>query len=543
MTNMDALRNKPVGLFRMDDATPFTDYSGYNRSGTLSGTEKKGVPLTVDATYSQLLDSTTTATFASPVYGPGSELRPFSLSAVICPVLTTGSADQQILSNQNIYDGLTLNGTVVSFSTRYTNTGEAKCSYDLGSVRRADLVGVHTREKNSLYVDGKLVDEVDISTAQRADTYAAPNSNLYSGLTTGSQGVLVNNIGMFNRILQPEEISRMSTENARRATGNVPRMYDGQDIFVSTAVRTPYLDTGWFDEEDWRNANLNNVTTDGEQLVATMNNGLTMAGTWTDSVDLYSGTTPTPLNSMYLWWESKNATVEASVDGTTWVSVTRGQNLSIIPTGFDPTNKALYVRITFAAGLSEAYVDSMRVVGFTSSTAVSNNRVVTYNNPVTTMGEFVPAEMRNNWGSRIGSGGSISIAPDVIGDTPMAVRTIEVWIRPETAGLSVGATGSFTNYLNGSAGAASGARIGEWSVVHFVAAADVTSNITISGGEGTVGKVAIYPNALTASEIAAIVANYTGVYTQRYDMTGIVSIAESGAPATIYAHDWEIQSS
>jgi hypothetical protein len=329
----------------------------------------------------------------------------------------------QILSNQYRYDGLSIDGTKISFSTRYKNTGEAKATYDMQVAQKVDIVGVHTDAKNSLYVNGVLVAEVDITPAQQADTYDAPDANLYSGRGMSSQTLLVNNLATFSRALQTEEVAALWRSNNRRPEGSIPKMYGGEDVLVSTAVRPLFLDTGWYTDEDWNAASLTGVAVEDGQLNATMSGGLTKQGYWIDSVDLYTGETPVAVNSVNLWWNGINETVEASIDGTTWAAVVKGQNLSIIPTGFDPTNKALYIRVSFPAGKTEAYVDSLEVNGYSSSTAMSNNRLLTYTNPAVVFDEQTPALLRDDWGVRLSGTGSIRVSPDT-SETPTNPATL-----------------------------------------------------------------------------------------------------------------------
>jgi hypothetical protein len=538
---MEALRFKPVAYFRGDDTSPFQDYSGYNAAGVLnSGTESHGLPLTSDATYSQRFDQTSQGLFQAPVYVKGKEASPFTLAAVIYPVITGATGNQQVISHGGRFDGISINGTVISFGTFYTNTGQATASYDIKLAKRTEVVGVHTQTKNSLYIDGILVSEVDITSGQQADSYDIVDSNFICGYTAvTTQKVLVNGLGFYGRALQSEEVASLYRANSRRVLGSVPKQFGGEDILLGTAIRIPYLDTGWSTEEEWKSAQLSGVVVDNGQLTATMNNGLTMSGTWIDSIDLYNGATPSPVNSVNMWWDGKNETVEASIDGTTWSAVTKGTNLSIIPEGFDPINKALYIRVTFPAGVDAAYIDNMQVKGYMGNTAVSNNRIVTYTNPVAAFSEQAPADLRDDWGVRMNTtAATVVISPDTTSEVPLPVRTVEVWVKP-TGTYGTGIAGTFTGYVNGVVNGP--IPQGEWSILHYAFTANVTGIITLSGA-AQIGKVAIYDTALSQADVNAIIANYTGVQKARYDASASVTITEPATPAVIYAHDWSIQS-
>jgi hypothetical protein len=306
---------------------------------------------------------------------------------------------------------------------------------------------------------------------------------------------------------------------------------------VGPAARTPYLDTGWYSEDDWEDASLFDVVVDDGQLHASMKDGLTLSGTWIDSVDLYKGSTAPAINSVNIWWEGKNETVEASVDGTTWAAVTKGVNLSVIPSGFNATDKALYIRITFPTGVDEAYVDYMRVRGYIGNTATSANRTITYNNATVLLAENHPALLREDTGVQINSGGSVVIGPE-LSSTPTPIRTIELWVKPSATTTATLGTTSSAIYKNGVTGTDT-LNANEWVVYHRVLSANLTGSLTIDV-PGQVAKVALYDTALSAAQVSAIVDNYTGTDKSRYDGTGLISITESATSTTIYAHDWEI---
>jgi hypothetical protein len=244
-----------------------------------------------------------------------------------------------------------------------------------------------------------------------------------------------------------------------------------------------------------------------------------------------------------MFWYGYGETVEASVDGTTWVAVKKGENLSNIPTGFDPTNKALYIRVTFAAGLTEAYVDSLQVNGYTAASVVVNGRTLTYTNPAVVFDEHLPFQLRDDWGVRL-TGGTITITPDAVSEVPSPVQTVEIWMKRTTEDavvISGNVSGAATTkYFNGIAGNVYDT--GEWTVRHFVSAAGITGNITITGN-AIIGKVAIYPTALSAAEVAQVVAQYTGVYKTTQDGSSPITIAEPASSTTVYSHDWEILTS
>lgn len=540
---MEFLRYKPSGLWMMDDTSPLQDYSGYSASATISGTEVHGLPLSSYAVFSQVLSSTVTATFASLAYRPGREADAFSLCASILPI-NRGSGTisaQRILSNSGLFDGLSINGTVISFSTQYTSTGSATCSYDIQYRQKVDIVGVHGRTKNSLYINGVLVDEVDITDEQQADTYAAADNNLYSGGTSGNTAIGINAVSVYTRALQTEEVKRIYDRSNRRATSNVPAMLSGEDALISSSVRDMFLNSGWFTDEDWSSASLTNVVVEDSQLRPTMDSGLTMAGIWEDTIDLYVGETPIAINSVNMLWSGENELVEASVDGTTWETVSPGVNLTSIPTGFDPTGKSLFVRVSFPADLTHGFIDNLRVNGYLSNTAQPpNGRTVTYTNPIVTLDDYDPALFNDNWGVRI-LGGTLALAADT-SNPILTAQTVEIWYKKlsATEPTLTGLTTDVTSYINGAAGTTSNA--GEWVIRHFVKGTGGIGAFSLAGNI-QVGKIAVYPSKLTTTDMATLISNYLGVADISQDGSGALVLTESATPAVIYAHDWEIVAS
>lgn len=443
----------------------------------------------------------------------------------------------QILGNTGKYDGLTIDGTTVSFSTKYLTTGEAKCSYYLGSYRKADIFGVHNHNKNSLYVDGVLVDEVDISAAQQADTFDSPDSNLYSGQSAGGQSILANNIAIYTSELNRDSILSIYNDNNRVSDVVVSKSYGGERISVSSEIRHPYFDTVW--SSDWATGEFTNTHVDEDQLVPDKVADLTVGGIWKTPVNILVGETASAINAVSITWAGENVGVEASINGTDWVAVTKDDLISIIPAGFTPTNLGLFLRVTFTAGQTTGYIENLRVRGYlTDSVTIPDNRTITYTRPIVTQDEYPVHELREDWGTKI-NGGTLEIGINTSASAE-TTKTVEVWMRVldysdviMSSNISTGAT----NYVNGYAG--NTLPVGEWIVRHYVNASGITGPFTFSGNV-QIGMVATYPTALTATEVESVYKSYLGTTKSTIADTSAVAIAEIAAPVVVYAHDWQI---
>lgn len=535
-----ALRDKPVGLFKLDDTAPFQDYSGFSASGVMDiGAAGISTALMSGANNSTVFNSANVGKFTAPVFRQGHEDKPFSLEAWVYVSDKGSNAEIQILSNDGVLDGLTIEGTKVYFTTEYTATGSARAEYDLQVPRRFYVVGVHTEDKNMLFVDGLLVDEIEITEEQKTDTFASVGGELFSGSTVGGDSIGLNGVGLYASSLTVDSVARhFAVGNNHMGREVVATAFAGLRIPLSLTEADVFLEQTWDSGFDWESAYLTDVVVEDELLKPALIAGASVAGTWLDSFAM-DATEATSISGVSLSWDGVGAIVEASLDGVVWETAVRGKNLALITPGFDPTDKELELRISFPGGVSEdpAYVKSLTVSGFKSSAApVVTNRTITL--PGNVGYDAEPVEMRDDWGTDL-DGGTLTIGTDA---SPDAVnpQTVEVWLKRNTASaptfsanLSTGVTG----YSNGVAG--SGNPRGEWVLLHFVNAGGISGNITISG-DVSVGQVVLYEVAKTAAQVKDIHDSYIGLPRLQVIDASTVSVTEPNPAAVIYDHDWSI---
>jgi hypothetical protein len=109
--------------------------------------------------------------------------------------------------------------------------------------------------------------------------------------------------------------------------------------------------------------------------------------------------------------------------------------------------------------------------------------------------------------------------------------------RLDATAFSISTTG--TQYRQGAA-SSTAPPVGEWVLVHVVAASDFTTSIVITGNV-ILSQVATYETALTAGQIAKIYQSYTGFPTLRVDASDTFGVQTLVGGANIYAYDWAIQ--
>lgn len=537
---MEYLRFKPNRLWKLDTASPYADLSGHGVSATLTGSQTKGISLSRYTSYSHVLNSSNYITFPQNVYLVGKESQSFSLCATIYLPDSGSFSSQQILSNDGRDDGLAINGNIVSFSTTYDTEGEARCEYLIQSLRRLHVVGVHTPTKNYLFVNKELVDEVDITEGQQLDDYDTTDGNLYSGKLS-SQNILVNNIAIYPDALNIDEISTIFDNDSYTSVSPPYVAFNGEKIGMDRQVRSPGVYELINDDASWKTGTLTSSYVDNTgALRPEVINSYTVAGTWTKSFNLTNGEDIDPIYTMNIYWEGKNATVEASLDKSTWETVDINTGLSFINSGVDLTDQVLVVRITFDAGEEDAFVSMLEINGyFTNLWQEPNGRIISIQTPVqsATFNDRPPAELRNDWGVINGSG-LLTIGQDLASGSPLVVKTVEIWMRSlsgTTPTFSTNLTTGTTAYTNGSSGTT--IRRGEWFVRHYTSSSAITGDLTINGAF-QIGSVVLYDSQLSSDQISSVVNSYLGSPVANSSSGGTISISEPTDSVDIYAHDW-----
>lgn len=537
-TILESVKHRPSGLFQMDDTSPLQDYSPNNRTATYTGTPERHPALTHGATYAPILKAGVVASFDCPVFVQGKEADAFALLATFSVIPVGTSAPIQVLGHSGQYDGLVIDGTKVSFSTKYLTSGEAKCTFDIQDLRAVNVMGVHTYSKNILYIDGEVAAEITLTDAQRHDQYIATDGKLYSGQTTSTRGIAVNNIAYYDKSLTQRDSIDIYKES-RRVTSSteVPSMFGGIRLSMSHEIADTFGVATWQTARDWYSGQISNAAVNNNNLVPQFNMDVSRASTWYDTFSLSTG--GNPIHGVVLDWDGTGAVVDVSLDASSWVSVTKGVNVSLIPPGFDPTDKELIIRISFPGGITgdTSYVSKLIVTGIKTAVAPTwSGRTVTFNNAY----QQKPSEALDfnyNWGAKIASGGTITISPDS-NTRGVIARTIELWIRADDSSASLSVAGTY--YQDGLPSNAV-LPIGQWTLFHVVAAADVTTNIVINGA-AQVGQVGLYPTALTASQIAEVSEAYTASNVLKVGDNSPVVVSESPSAVQIYAHNWSILS-
>lgn len=441
-----------------------------------------------------------------------------------------------LLSHTGQTDGITFSGTVMRFSTDYLASGSAAVTYDIQTARKVFIVVQHSLASNELWVDGQLVGQVAVTNAQQNDTFVATTNKLYCGTTVSGQKASVQAIGFYNSLTSEDIATLYSYGNNVVPQTKIAPQFNGDTYNLNRDFGSYFIDQTWETTEDFDIGETNTIGVAGDQLTPILNGSLTsVAGNWKIGLPL-DNSGASSIYGVALQWSGSGMTVDVSLDGTTWTPAVNNQLVSIIPSGYNPTGQDMHIRVSFAGGVvnDPGYLDSIRAVGFLDNTFANGmGRPVTIASPAILRDDYEPIFYRDDNGVRLNST-TLTVGADASSE-PKTARTVEIWIKILNGTPTFNVAG--TVYRNGAADAS--LPVGEWMLLHRVAAADIVGSITING-DVIVGQVSIYPTALTAGNIAYIWQSYTGKPIVAVNDPGAIAITEPATPVLIYAHDWSV---
>lgn len=530
------VRDRPASLLMFDGTG---DVSGHNRDVDIDSL-RTHLPIVEGTAGSLVFDSLHTARHQSPVYRRGQEGQSFTMEAwVRLSSIETGQ--QSVMSKDSAFDGIVFSGDEVRFSIHFDQADPLTVKYKMQSLHTAHVVGVKTPAKISLYVNGELVGEESLTPEQQNARYLATDGYLYTGETVSSQKIAVSGLATYPFAFAQEEVTahyEAGFTDMQGAGGALS--HEGQKIPVSLDSAKLFADQWWSTEQDWMDAELHNTAVVDDRLVPQFDNNISMAGHWIDNF-IMSSTEETSIYGVSLNWDGRGATVEVSLDGETWTAAERGRNIDIIPEGFDPTDKDLYIRVSFPGGIEndDSYLDNLNAVGIISPmTEQVDGRSVTFDN-ASPEREYSPLLLHDNWGVEIGVGGSVTISVDQT-EEESTYRSAEVWVKRLSSGPVTFSLSGLT-YVDAEQGGID-LPVGQWRLIHIVTNTDMDAPFVISGN-AQVGQVALYEQSLTSDDVKGILNQYAG--NEQINIVGLesISIEKPAQAVKIYAHDWAIQSS
>lgn len=504
-------------------------------------TYPKHAALVKGASSAVLVGNTNKLNFDAPIMKQGKEDQAFTIEVTVRLIRKENSVAQiQVFGTGSAMDGLVIAGTVVSFTTKYTNSGEARCEFDVQEYQTLRIQALHTSTRNALYINGDLVDEVAITDEQQADTYLATGNSLTAGTSSGPNLIAMNGLAVYPRALDEGDID----EHVDEASDNMDEFtvgaaYDGVTFALNSSTSLPIIEYVYTDEYQWQMGRLSGTVIDNEQIVPQAVGGVSLPGVWEAVIPLPPEQT---LSSVTLNWLGEGETVETSLDGINWNEERRAAKISTIGDGFDTTDKVLFIRVSFPGGVvnDRSYFDSLviSIYGPVSTVAPTlETRTLTMVN-ASIEADYDITDYHENWGVEINNG-SMTLS----GSTPtaMAPRTIQVWAKKGMGDFSDNLQATASGWYTNDGTYSQAYQTDEWQLRTYTFTSGHSGEISFTG-TGQIGCILIYAHELTSQQIKDTYTSFTGTVTTSFPDSGTVTFVDISSNVEIYEYDWAIES-
>lgn len=535
------LKDYPIQAYPLNaDETAPADVSGNSYVSSMTTTPVLGPPLVMGGGNSFVVSSANKLTFSSPVF-TGSVDRSFSIELWFKPV-TTGTI--LLLGHTGGRDGLFYDGESISFVTSHGDAGESRARYyppELAGSFHA--VGVHSKNKNQLYVNRVLVAESDLTDEQVLAGYDNTDNNLNSGITYGgTPSVLIDSVAVYPTALTPNQISNhflAGRETVDFRDVSMARGGSSWDLTDNSAL------IGWQkdfnDNTSWNSGIGNGVNFQGGELRPSFDNeGLTSLGYWRYGQGF---TVPNPLGGSKIEWDGDGTfVIQSSIDGeSSWQNCVNGQEIPGLTEGTTITNKDFSIRITLPAGEPSTTITkvkwlSVKLYNDRNLSQVVSGRTIDLTGNVTLASDIhQPIEQHDDMGLDLYNGSAV-ISTDA-SEIPQPVRVLDMWVKvaAQTTVSSLTTLTGATTYVNGLTGTT--VIPNQWAHVVAVLGADFLGSFTINSGT-QVGALTIYPVAMTAAQVLDLYNSYIGAYVTRVNDTQNITVVDPANGIKLYQFDW-----
>ncbi|QDH93913.1 hypothetical protein SEA_EVY_46 [Streptomyces phage Evy] len=570
---LQVLTDSPFSYWKLDETGPaFPDSAGSMRTADLVGTITRHPALVTGSGNALVLDNTNHLDMDDPVFNKGYELRQFSLEAWVKPVKITGEVS--VMSHSEIYDGLTITPTHIYFSTKYLTAGSCEVSYEYSTGKSFHVVGVHTNAKNSLYVDGVLVAETDLTDEQQLDSYSFLTSDLIAGQGPGT--IALDAPAIYTDALGAEAIARHYSNGVDvDASEAIAGFNDAIFWNFTDETRNIAIKKVWATDADWADGVLTDVAVvDGtivpsysqtetevveDGLVVPVYENTSLPGVWLASLSFTSIPEETISDARINWVGEGSYTIEYSVDGG---------NIWLEPSDSGATvldnESVIDIRVTFDGGIvdDESFVSSIEVVGYLDKYyrgSRADRTAQMSGTGVVSSSYFEPIEYADVNGLRIITGTvNVSLDDSYEGEQEagdLNVNGIDMWIKPTVGniltatGISISRVGNtivfsgFSSFtVNGKSVTSGDTVFGSDSWYHIAGVFSTPGNyaMSIASAGAIISQLSVIYGSLSLLGLQQIYAAYLGLPGLIVNDTSTVDIGE-GSPATnLYAHVWGI---
>ncbi len=572
---LQVLADNPFSYWKLDEAGPaFPDSAGSMRTADLVGTIVRHPALVTGSGKALVLSNTNHLDMDDPVFNKGYELRQFSLEAWVKPVNVTGEVS--IMSHSSTYDGLTITPTHIYFRTKYLTAGTCEVSYEYETGKSFHVVGVHTNAKNSLYIDGNLVAETDLTEEQQNDAYAFLTSDLIAGQSATASTIALDAPAIYSSSVSAEAVKRHYSFGVDVDTSEgIAGYHDATFWNFSDEKRNVAASKEWTLEDDWKSGILTDVAVANDTIVPSytqtesevVEDGLivpvytntSLPGVWQTSVSLGEVPEATLADMRITWLGEGDFTVEYSLDdGATW------KNPNLAPTESLDNADVIDVRITFDGGIVDdpSYVSSLYLVVYIDKAFIGSraDRAASMSgNGLASREYFEPIEYADFNGIKLLSG-AINTTVDASYDGEeepgdLDITGFDMWIKPVAGnilsgtGISITRSGNtivfsgLSNVVVNGISVTSGATVftsDSWYHISGIFTTPGNYALTVGAADAFVSQFSVIGAALTLTGLQQLYAAYLGLPGLVVEDNSAVEIAEAVPATNLYAHVWGI---
>lgn len=570
---LQVLAANPFSYWKLDESGPaFPDSAGSLRTADLVGTIIRHPALVTGSGSALLLSNTNHLDMDDPVFNKGYEQRQFSLEAWVKPVNVTGEI--ALMSHAAKYDGLVISPTHIYFRTKYLTAGTCEVSYQYETGKSFHVIGVHTNSKNSLYVDGTLVAETDLTDEQQAAAYDFLTTDLIAGESATGSTVAVDAPAIYSFAIAADIASKHYEFGIAADTSESIAGFNNATLWnFSDESRTIGSFRQWTTEDDWKLGLMTDVAVANDAIVPSYTqteteivvDGLivpvyentSLPGVWRTSIGLADAES-TLADLKITWVGEGDFTVEYSIDGTTWKNPNLGPTESLVNTTI------VDVRITFDGGIIDdpSFVSVLKVTVYTNKNfrgSRTDRTASMSGNGLSSQLYYEPIEYADFNGIKLISG-TIGTTVDAsyegeeeAGD--LDINAFDMWAKPVAgniisgSGFSVSRSGNTITYTGLSSLVVNGTSVSSGATVfvsdswyHIAGIFTTAGNYAFTVGvtDMLISQLSSINGDVNTTGLQQIYEAYLGLPGMVVDDSSSIVIAEASPAVNLYAHVWGI---
>lgn len=565
----------PFSFWKLDGSGPiYDDSAGSLRQADLVGTAVLSSALVAGSGNSLVLSNTNRIEMDDPVFNKGYEQRAFTLEAWVKPIDVTGPVS--VMSHSSIYDGLVITEDEILFTTKYVGFGSCVASFRYTVNKSYHVVGVHNNGRNSLYVDGVLVAETDLTEDQQSAVYDFLTTDLIAGQSGTASTISFDAPAIYVGTLQSSIIE------SHYASGvNVPSSqtiaYYNQGTFwnFSDEARNIGMTKTWDLNAEWQEGTLTDTVVANDTIVpfytqsesTVIVDGLptieftntSVAGIWQSSLELSGAPEAILAEGRLLWYGEGDFTIEYSLDGLVWNPPADLATESLTNTD------SIDVRVSFTGGIVDdpSFVDYINLVVYTDKDFIGSldNRFASFTGTgVTSQNYFEPIEYADFNGIKITTG-EITITTDASfngeEETPdqLFITGFDLWVKAAVGNIVVAGANTITRSgdtivfsgfdavtVNGELVTTGATVFGndDWMHIGAVLTTPLNPTITVGDDGASVAQFSALYGEVDGTGMQQIYAAYLGLPGVVVEDSSTVTISQPANPTKLYSNIWGI---